>query len=167
VGPVSPTGRPLAPRTPGSVARLDGLPHGIEDDEQEPEERDRKQDHVGRVAPAERVVPRHDLRDSLSNPMVMKEDDMYAIIRRYSGDDLADVLVEREDEVRGVIASLDGFRSYYAVRTGDGTATVSVFDDQAGADASTKAAAEWIAENLPDASFGAPQVTGGEVAVSF
>jgi hypothetical protein len=92
---------------------------------------------------------------------------MYATIRTYSGGGLADALVEREEEVRGVISSLDGFRSYLAVRTGGGTTTVSVFDDEAGAEASTKAAAAWIAENLPDASFGTPQVTTGEVAVSF
>ena len=66
-----------------------------------------------------------------------------------------------------MIASIHGFRSYYALRTADGTTSISVFDDQAGADASSKAAAGWIAENLPNASFGAPQVTTGEVAVSF
>ncbi len=92
---------------------------------------------------------------------------MYATIRSYSGGDLADVLVEREDEVREVITSIDGFRSYYALRTPGGTTTISVFDDQAGAEASTKAAAAWMSESLPDASFGAPQVTTGEVAVSF
>jgi hypothetical protein len=92
---------------------------------------------------------------------------MHVTIRSYSGGDLADVLVEREDEVRGVVGTIDGFRSYYALRTADGTTTISVFDDEAGAEASTKAAAGWIAENLPDASFGAPQVTTGEVAVSF
>jgi hypothetical protein len=92
---------------------------------------------------------------------------MHVTIREYSGGDLADALVGREDDVRGVIASIDGFRSYYAVRTGEGTTTISVFDDQAGAEASTKAAAAWIAENLPDASFGAPQVTSGEVVFSF
>jgi hypothetical protein len=92
---------------------------------------------------------------------------MYVTIRSYSGGDLANVLVERQDEVKGVIASIDGFHSYYALRTADGTTSISVFDDEAGANASTEAAAGWIAENLPDASFGAPQVTGGEVAVSF
>ena len=92
---------------------------------------------------------------------------MYVTIRSYSGGDLVDTLVERQDEVKGVIASIDGFRSYYALRTADGTTSISVFDDQAGADASSKAAAGWIAENLPNASFGAPQVTTGEVAVSF
>lgn len=103
----------------------------------------------------------------LSKPGVMKEADMYATIRSYSGGDLADVLAAREDEIKEVIGSIDGFRSYHAVRTADGTTTMSVFDDQAGAEASTSAAAAWISENLPDASFGAPQVTTGEVAVSF
>ena len=92
---------------------------------------------------------------------------MYVTIRSYSGDGLADVLVEREDEVRALLTSIDGFRSYYALRTAGGTTTISIFDDQAGAEASTAAAAGWISENLPDASFGAPQVTTGEVAVSF
>ena len=76
-----------------------------------------------------------------------------------------DVLAAPEDEIKEVTGSIDGFRSYHAVRTADGT--MSVFDDQAGAEASTSAAAAWISENLPDASFGAPQVTTGEVAVSF
>jgi hypothetical protein len=92
---------------------------------------------------------------------------MYVTIRSYSGGDLADELVKRQDEVKGIIASIDGFRAYYLLRTADGTTSISVFDDQSGAEASTAAAAGWIAENLPDASFGAPQVTTGEVAVSF
>jgi len=92
---------------------------------------------------------------------------MYVTIRSYSGGGLAHVLVERENEVRGIIGSIDGFESYYALRTGGGTTTISIFEDQAGAEASTAAAAGWIAENMPDASFGAPQVTTGEVAVSF
>jgi hypothetical protein len=77
------------------------------------------------------------------------------------------VLVEREGEVKDVIATIDGFRAYYAVRTGGGTTTISVFDDQAGAEASTAAAAAWLADNLADAAFGPPQVSTGEVAVSF
>jgi heme-degrading monooxygenase HmoA len=92
---------------------------------------------------------------------------MYATIRSYSGGDLAEALIERQEDVKGVIAALDGFRSYHLLRTAEGTTSISVFDDQAGAEASTAAAANWIAGNLPDASFGAPQVTTGEVVVSF
>lgn len=92
---------------------------------------------------------------------------MYATIRSYSGGGLADALVEHEDEVREAISAIDGFQAYYAVRTGDGTTTISVFDDQTGAETSTTTAAAWISENLPDASFGTPQVTTGEVALSF
>jgi DNA-binding beta-propeller fold protein YncE len=88
-------------------------------------------------------------------------------IRSYSEGNLADVLVEREGEVKDVISTIDGFRAYYAVRAGGGTTTISVFDDQAGAEASTSAAAAYIAENLSDMSLAPPQVTTGEVAVSF
>jgi hypothetical protein len=93
---------------------------------------------------------------------------MYATIRTYSGgSDLADSLIAHEDSVRQVISGIQGFRAYYLVRTGAGMTTVSVFDDQAGADASTEAAAAWIRENLPEASSNPPQVTGGEVTISF
>ena len=93
---------------------------------------------------------------------------MFATVRSYSGGGgFADALVEHEDEIRSVITAIPGFRAYYLLRTAEGTTTVSVFDDQAGAEASTGAAAAWVADNLADVSPGAPQVTTGEVALSF
>jgi hypothetical protein len=93
---------------------------------------------------------------------------MYATIRNYSGSELADALATRENDIRQVITTIGGFRAYYLVRTSDGNAvTVSVFDDQAGAEESTRAAAAWVAENLADLSVSPPQVTTGEVAFSF
>ena len=93
---------------------------------------------------------------------------MYATIRSYSGgSEFADALVEHEDDIRGIITLIAGFRAYYLVRTADGVTTISVFDDQAGAEESTRAAAAWVGENLADVSPGAPQVTTGEVALSF
>lgn len=93
---------------------------------------------------------------------------MFATVRSYSGGAaFADALVEHEDEVRSIISSIPGFRAYYLLRTAEGTTTVSVFDDQTGAEASTSAAASWVAENLPGVSPGPPQVTTGEVALSF
>jgi heme-degrading monooxygenase HmoA len=93
---------------------------------------------------------------------------MFVTIRSYSGSELADVLAARESEIRDVIAELDGFRAYYLLRTTDGNAvSISVFDNQGGADESTRTAAAWIKENLADMSLSPPQVTSGEVVLSF
>ena len=93
---------------------------------------------------------------------------MYATIRSYSGNDLVDALAAREGDVREVVATIDGFRAYYLLRTTDGNAvTISVYDDQAGAEESTREAAAWVAENLADLGLSPPQVTTGEVAFSF
>jgi heme-degrading monooxygenase HmoA len=93
---------------------------------------------------------------------------MYATIRSYSGSsDFGDALVANEDAVRSTISTIPGFRAYYLIRAGDGTTSVSVFDDEAGCEASTQAAAAWVRENLADVAPGQPEVTTGEVAVSF
>ena len=93
---------------------------------------------------------------------------MYATIRSYSGSGLADALATRESDIRQVITTIDGFRAYYLVRTTDGNAvTISVFDGQAGAEESTRAAAAWVGENLADLAVSLPQVTTGEVAFSL
>ena len=93
---------------------------------------------------------------------------MYATIRSYSGSgSFADTLVDHEDDIRRLLSEINGFRAYYLIRTDDGTTTVSIFDDEAGCEASTQAAATWIRDNAADISPGAPQVTTGEVAISF
>ena len=93
---------------------------------------------------------------------------MYVTIRSYSGSEQADALATRESEIRQILGAIDGFKSYYLVRTTDGNAvTISVFDDQAGAEESTRAAAAWLGENVPDLAISPPQVTTGEVAFSF
>jgi hypothetical protein len=93
---------------------------------------------------------------------------MYASVRTYAGNkDLADALAAREDDIRQVIGSINGFKSYYLLKTGDGTTSISVFDDHAGAEESNRAAAAWLAENLPDANVAAPQVTAGEAVLDF
>jgi len=62
---------------------------------------------------------------------------------------------------------VDGFRDYYLLRTEGGTASVTVCDDQAGADATNRAAASWLGENLPDAAGEPPKILGGDVVLSF
>jgi hypothetical protein len=93
---------------------------------------------------------------------------MYAVIRAYAGNpDLADALAEHEDEIRGVISGIDGFKAYYLVKLDEGTTSISVFEDQASAEESSRAAAAWLAENLPDVKGDAPYVTAGDVLVRF
>jgi hypothetical protein len=93
---------------------------------------------------------------------------MYASIRTYAGNPgLADTLAEHEDDIRQVIGGINGFKAYYLVKGGDATSSVSVFEDQAGAEESNRAAAAWLAENLPDLGVAAPQVTAGEVRIGL
>ncbi len=91
---------------------------------------------------------------------------MYATIRRYEGDPgLADRLAERGDEVKALISGVAGFRAYYLIRSDDGSASITVCDSREGAEESNRVAAEWLRENLPDATTTAPRVTGGEVVL--
>jgi hypothetical protein len=94
---------------------------------------------------------------------------MYATVRRYAGGaDLADALVEREGEVRDLISGIGGFVAYYMVRADDGdSVSISVFESADSAAESNRVAAGWIRENLPDLPISAPQVSAGEVAISF
>jgi hypothetical protein len=93
---------------------------------------------------------------------------MHATIRNYSGGAaLSDALVEHQDEIRTLLTGIDGFRAYYIVRDGDGATTVSVYDDQTGADESTRQAAAWVAENLGDLGVAPPEVTSGPVVFSI
>jgi heme-degrading monooxygenase HmoA len=92
---------------------------------------------------------------------------MYVSIRAYQGNSgLADALVEKESEVRRLIGEIEGFRAYYLLKLSEGTTTVSVFDTQAGAEASNQAAAAWLAENMPEMAA-TPYVTAGEAVLSF
>jgi hypothetical protein len=91
---------------------------------------------------------------------------MYASVRTYGDAGLADALAQHQDDIRQIISGINGFKAYYLVKGASGTASVSVFDDQAGAEESNRAAATWLAENLPDVGA-SPQVTAGEVVVGF
>jgi hypothetical protein len=92
---------------------------------------------------------------------------MHAAIRRYvDHTDLADQLARHESAVREVISGVDGFHAYYVVRASESTVTISIFDDAAGAEESTRRAAEWMRENLPDLAVEPPKVSIGEVVIA-
>jgi hypothetical protein len=91
---------------------------------------------------------------------------MYASIRRYEGNQaLVDALLPHEGEVLRILREIAGFRAYYLVRTADGAVSVTVCDDQAGAEESNRAAAEWVRANVPEAAS-SPTVSAGEVAIA-
>ena len=94
---------------------------------------------------------------------------MYAVVRRYTeGGQMADALVQRRQEVEPILAGVPGFRAYYALRSGDGTvATITVCDDLAGTQESTRRAADWVGQNLAGASMSSPEVTEGEIFLNF
>ncbi len=96
---------------------------------------------------------------------------MYTSIRRYTTDpnDAAEIInLVQQGNIKELIGGIPGFIAYYMIDGGGGTvATVSVFEDQAGADQSNAVAAEWVKEKvLPTYSLSAPDITAGEVVLS-
>lgn len=91
---------------------------------------------------------------------------MHATIRSYPDQSLADALAARADDIRAVIGEVPGFHAYYLVKTGEGTVSVTVCDDEAGTAASNRVAAEWIAANMSGLGVAAPSVAAGEVLIS-
>ena len=76
---------------------------------------------------------------------------MYASIRRYRTVAGASTeLAQRVDQgFLPIISSAPGFIAYYVVDAGnDVVASVSIFQDQAGAEASNRTAADWVKANL-------------------
>ncbi len=93
---------------------------------------------------------------------------MHAVVRSYSGagaSPLFELLEERKNEVESIIRGIAGFVSYTLIRTGDGGATVTVCQDKAGTDESSRVAREWIQENAGDIGAPAPSVSEGAVVL--
>jgi hypothetical protein len=94
---------------------------------------------------------------------------MYAVVRTYSGQgapELLDLLGRREEDVKALISGVPGFVNYAAVRSGDGGVTVTVCEDKAGTDESSRRAAEWVKENV-SASADPPTIIEGDTLLQF
>jgi hypothetical protein len=94
---------------------------------------------------------------------------MYAVVRTYSGQgtsELFDLLGQREEDVKTLISGVPGFVNYVAVRTGEGGVTVTVCEDKAGTDESSRRAAEWVKDNL-SATADPPTITEGDTVLQF
>lgn len=95
---------------------------------------------------------------------------MHATIRRWNGASTLIAEIERRaQEVENIISSTPGFVAYQAVRSGDTLVSVTVCQDKAGTDETTRRAAAWVRENLPaDALKGlTPEITEGEELLTF
>jgi len=93
---------------------------------------------------------------------------MYAAVRRYEGitdDAEAGRLVD--ESFLPLLEDVKGFVAYYWIDAGDGAmASLSVFDDKAGADESVELARRWVHENASELIPNGPQVTEGLVVAS-
>lgn len=92
---------------------------------------------------------------------------MYAVFRTYSGEgasEVFDVIEQRQDDVKALIEGVPGFVTYAAVRGGDGGVTVTVCEDKAGTDESSRRAAEFVKDNV-SATSSPPEVTEGETVL--
>ncbi len=90
---------------------------------------------------------------------------MYAVIRRYQFDPLKSDEVNRK--VRDILVPLvqkaPGFVGYYWLDTGEGVgASVTVFENEAGAEDSVRLAADFAQKHLAGI-VGKPEVTIGKV----
>jgi hypothetical protein len=93
---------------------------------------------------------------------------MYVTVRNWKGGAaFADELVRRKDDVEREIATVTGFKAYYLVRTADGAMSITVCDDQAGTDESTRRAAAYVRENMASLAPNAPEVSAGEVLINL
>jgi hypothetical protein len=93
---------------------------------------------------------------------------MHAAIRQYRVDpgSVDEILRGVNEGLVPIISDVSGFRAYYALDAGGGRiASVSVFEDRAGAEESTRLAADWIGENMASLFPNPPEVLQGEVVV--
>ena len=93
---------------------------------------------------------------------------MYATIRRYEDvTDPAEAGRRVNEDFVPLIKQIPGFVAYYWVDAGEGVmASTSIFEDKAGAVASTERAADWVRENIASLLPTAPIVVAGEVVAS-
>ena len=82
---------------------------------------------------------------------------MYAAIRTYETIDAGEVTRRANRGFVPILRGTPGFIAYYIVDGGDGKlASISVFEEQAGAEESTRRAAEWVADVLVLDAAGLP-----------
>ena len=93
---------------------------------------------------------------------------MWAAVRRYEGiTDPAEAGRLVDQSFLPLLEDVEGFIAYYWIDAGDGVmASLSVYEDQAGADESVRIAHGWVAENAATLLPNAPDVIEGDVVAT-
>ncbi len=93
---------------------------------------------------------------------------MHTVIRHYkSNAKLIEELERRSGEVEAIMRGVPGFVAYRLIKTAGGGVSISVFNDEAGAEESSRVAKQWIKENAPSVAGRAPQLIQGESILQF
>jgi hypothetical protein len=91
---------------------------------------------------------------------------MHAVVRTYEASDTREVARRASHGFVPILRGTPGFIAYYIVDGGSGSiASISVFEDEAGTDESTRRAAEWVADNIAELVVSGPKVLAGQVTV--
>jgi len=90
---------------------------------------------------------------------------MYATVRRYVGvTDPSEAGRRVNEGFVPLISTVPGFVAYYWVDAGGGVMiSTSIFENQSGAEESTKRAADYVREKMASLLPKPPQITAGEV----
>ncbi len=90
---------------------------------------------------------------------------MYATLRWYEGVTDSSELGRRVNEgFVPIISDIPGFVDYYFIDAGGGVMiSISVFEDQAGAEEANSRAVDWVKQNVDSLIMNPPQVTDGKV----
>ena len=93
---------------------------------------------------------------------------MYVTLRWYAGAAaLADAMSAKSGEVEKLIRGVPGFVAYYALRDGDNVTSITVCEDKAGTDESTRRAAAWVKENVKQGAVSPPRISEGKPFITF
>jgi len=91
---------------------------------------------------------------------------MYGVIRKYSGvPALIKALEGQTETIRDVIGTTPGFISYHAMRDGEALATVTICEDRASAEETSRRASHWVSENVKSQRVRPPEAFGAEVFI--
>ena len=91
---------------------------------------------------------------------------MYVALRRYKIKEgsMGEIAGRAQQGFVPLVSQIPGFVAYYGVDAGnDVVVTISLFQDQAGEEESTRGAADWVRQNVAEFVQGAVEITAGEV----